>query len=77
MQALGNIDDKEAYGNFNMGAGFAIYVPEKDVATVLDVAEAFPFKALRAGHIEKSDTKRVVIQPKGLEVPEETLEVRA
>lgn len=76
MQAQGKVDDTEAYGNFNMGAGFAIYVPEKDVSAILDVVRAFPFKALLAGHIEKSDTKRVIIQPKGLDYAEESLAVR-
>ena len=76
IQSIGNVDDAEAYGNFNMGAGFAIYVPEKDVATVLDVAKPFPFAALRAGHVEKSATKRVVIMPKGLEYSADTLGVR-
>jgi phosphoribosylformylglycinamidine cyclo-ligase len=76
MQSMGGVDDAEAYGNLNMGAGFAVYVPEKDVATVLDVAKAFPFAALRAGHLEKSATKRVVITPKGLEYAGETLGVR-
>ena len=60
-----------------MGAGFAIYVPEKDVVTVLDIAKAFPFGALRAGHIEQSAGKRVVIVPKGLEYAGDTLGVRA
>jgi len=76
MQAHGNVDDREAYGNFNMGAGFAIYVPEKDIPAVLDVAKAFPFKALLAGHVEKSAIKRVLIQPKGLEYTGESLAVR-
>jgi phosphoribosylformylglycinamidine cyclo-ligase len=76
IQSVGGVDDAEAYGNFNMGAGFAIYVPEKDVATVLDIAKAFPFAALHAGHIEKSAVKRVVIAPKGIEYPGETLGVR-
>ncbi len=76
IQATGNMGDAEAYGNLNMGAGFAIYVPEKDVATVLDVAQSFPFKAVRAGHVEKSPTSRVVIAPKGLEFSAETLRVR-
>jgi hypothetical protein len=53
-----------------------VYVPEKDVATVLDVAGTFPFAALHAGHVEKSATKRVVITPKGLEYAGETLGVR-
>ena len=76
MQSIGAVDDAEAYGNFNMGAGFAIYVPEKDVATVLDVATGFPFGALRAGHVEHSATKRVVITPKGLEYEADTLRGR-
>ena len=76
MQSLGHIDDREAFGNFNMGAGFAVYVPEKDVSAVLEVVQPFPFKALHAGHIEKSDRKKVVIQPKALEYSGDTLAVR-
>ncbi len=76
MQAQGSIDDSEAYGNFNMGAGFAIYVPEKDVTAVLAVAQAFPFKTMRAGHIEESASKKVVIAPRGLEFSSDTLGVR-
>jgi len=76
IQSVGGVDDAEAYGNLNMGAGFAIYVAEKDVAVVLDVAKAFPFAALRAGHVEKSATKRVVIGPKNLEYSADTLGVR-
>ena len=76
IQAIGGVDDAEAYGNFNMGAGFAIYVPEKDVATVMDVAKPLPFGALLAGHVERSDSRRVVIVSKGLEYSADTLEVR-
>ena len=76
IQSVGRVDDAEAYGNFNMGAGFAIYVPETDVATVLDVAKGFPFGALHAGHVENSATRRVVIAPKGLEYEGGTLAVR-
>ena len=76
IQSVGGVDDAEAYGNLNMGAGFAIYVAEKDVAVVLDVAKAFPFAALRAGHVEKSATKRVVLGPKNLEYSADTLGVR-
>jgi phosphoribosylformylglycinamidine cyclo-ligase len=76
MQSTGNITDAEAYGNFNMGAGFAIYVPEADVPRVLDIARGFPFKAMRAGQVETSTTKKVVIVPKGLEYSADTLGVR-
>ena len=76
IQSVGNVDDAEAYGNLNMGAGFAIYVAESDVPTVLDIAKGLPFGAFRAGHVEKSATKRVVINPKGLEYSADTLGVR-
>jgi phosphoribosylaminoimidazole (AIR) synthetase len=59
-----------------MGAGFAIYLPESDVPAVLDIAKAFPFAALHAGHVERSATKRVLIAPKGLEFSSDTLGVR-
>ncbi len=59
-----------------MGAGFAIYVPESDVPTVLDIVKAFPFGALHAGHVERSATRRVVIAPKDLEYSADTLSVR-
>jgi phosphoribosylformylglycinamidine cyclo-ligase len=76
IQMHGNIEDAEAYGNFNMGAGFAIYVPESNVAAVLEVARAFPFKAMRAGHVEKSESRKVVIRPKSIEFSGDSLGVR-
>lgn len=82
IQRQGPVDDKEAYGNLNMGAGFALYVPERDVKRVLSVLESNTyrfqesFRAVRAGHIEKSNGKRVVILPKELVYSEETLKVR-
>jgi phosphoribosylformylglycinamidine cyclo-ligase len=76
IQSTGSITDAEAYGNLNMGAGFAVYVPEKDVPRVLDIARSFPFNALRAGQVENSATKKVVIAPKGLEFSADTLAVR-
>jgi phosphoribosylformylglycinamidine cyclo-ligase len=76
IQSVGNVDDAEAYGNFNMGAGFAVYVPEKDVPSVLEVAKVFQFKALLAGTVENGPRKKVIIRPKGIEFSEETLRVR-
>ena len=76
MQKHGNIDDSEAYGNFNMGAGFALYVPKEEVETVLVLARSFGFSAFEAGHIEKSKEKKVVILPKNLVYLGDTLAVR-
>ncbi len=75
IQKHGPVDDKEAYGNLNMGAGFALYVSESDVAQVLDLAP-FGYRVSIAGHVEDCDTKKVVIKPAGLEYAGETLAVR-
>ncbi|MBI2175659.1 MAG: phosphoribosylformylglycinamidine cyclo-ligase [Parcubacteria group bacterium] len=76
LQKHGPVDDTEAYGNFNMGAGFAFYVSEADTATVLEVAASHKLGALRAGYIERSNEKKVVITPKGLEYSGVTLRLR-
>lgn len=76
MQAHGPVSDEEAYGNLNMGAGFALYVAPQDVPTVLDCAKALGMNGRLAGHIEASDNKRVVITPKKLEYLGSTLQVR-
>lgn len=76
LQKHGPVDDEEAYGNFNMGAGFALYVPETDTKKVQEVAGHLGLAVLRAGHIERSDTKKVVIKPKNLEYLGKTLGVR-
>lgn len=76
IQKQGPVDDREAYGNFNMGAGFALYMSEADIVKVQKVAGDLGLVALHAGHIEQSETKKVVIKPKNLEYFDSTLGVR-
>jgi len=76
LQKHGPIDDEEAYANFNMGAGFALYVPESDVSKVLQTADSLGFSAFRAGYIEQSNEKKVIIEPKNLPYFGSTLGVR-
>ena len=80
IQQYGPVDDREAYSVFNMGAGFALYVPEADVQKVWYVLNLYNtphrFSAVYAGHIETSREKRVVIKPKNLEYFGATLGVR-
>lgn len=78
IQEHGPVGDYEAYGNFNMGAGFAIYLPASQVKRALGVLgrDAPQNWAYLAGHIEKGKRK-VVIEPLGgLEYGEDTLGVR-
>ncbi len=75
LQKHGPVDDTEAYGNLNMGAGFALYVTKAEATQVIDVAEKLGLRAFVAGYIEDGD-KKVVIKPKNLEYAGETLAVR-
>lgn len=66
MQQHAQMSDKEAYGTFNMGAGFALYVPPHEVDRVIKLAAQENIKAWRGGHVEKrGDEKKVIIKPKG------------
>jgi phosphoribosylformylglycinamidine cyclo-ligase len=76
LQEYGPVDDEEAYANFNMGAGFALYVAENDVEKILEIAQPYPFGILKAGYVERSKEKKVIIKPKGLEYAGTTLGVR-
>lgn len=75
IQEHGPVDDEEAYGNLNMGAGFALFVPESKVNDVL-LQYNDKFRCYVAGYVEKSSVKRVVIPSKNLEYKSETLAVR-
>jgi phosphoribosylformylglycinamidine cyclo-ligase len=75
IQEQGPVDDMEAYGNFNMGAGFALFVPASKANDIL-LQYNDKFRCYFAGNVEKSPVKRVVIRPKGLEYKAETLAVR-
>ena len=76
IQEHGPVDDQEAYANLNMGAGFALYVRESDVAKLLSIAHSLGLSALRGGTIASSKIKKVIINPLGLEYLGPTLGVR-
>ena len=76
IQEQGPVDDLEAYANFNMGAGFALYVPQNNVKTVIDIAMSLGLVAFKAGHIDAAQNKKVIIAPLGIEYAGDTLRVR-
>jgi phosphoribosylformylglycinamidine cyclo-ligase len=69
------MDEREAYGTFNMGAGYAIYVAEQDVIRTLAVCAESGTPALHAGRIEKGK-RSISIKPLGLVFEGETLALR-
>lgn len=69
-------DAREAYGNLNMGAGFALFVAAGDAQRTVAIAEAAGVRAFAAGVVE-AGPKRVVIEPLGLTFGGDDLHVRA
>jgi phosphoribosylformylglycinamidine cyclo-ligase len=65
----------EAYGTFNMGAGFALYVPAHAAANAVEIARRNGWSLLDAGRVE-AGPRRVVIEPLGLTYQGETLAIR-
>jgi phosphoribosylformylglycinamidine cyclo-ligase len=76
MVEHGPLEISEAYGNLNMGAGFAVMVPEADVEKVLKVAKECGIAAWNAGTVDEGP-KKVVIEPKEIVFEGESLQVRA
>jgi phosphoribosylformylglycinamidine cyclo-ligase len=71
------MDAREMYGTFNMGAGFAAYVDAADAQRCIDLAQREGYTAWLGGHVEKQDgRKAVVIEPLGIAFEGETLKVR-
>ena len=70
------MDDREAYGTLNMGAGFALFVAPGHAQEVVRIAKGLGVPALQAGVVE-AGIKRVVIEPLQLEYGAEELHLRA
>jgi phosphoribosylformylglycinamidine cyclo-ligase len=73
-QQSGN-DETEMYGNYNMGAGYAVYVLAGQARQVVDIAAGLKLKAWVAGRVE-AGPKQVVIEPLDITFAGDTLEVR-
>lgn len=77
LQEQGPVTDEEAYGNLNMGVGFALFVPQDKVDLTVQLARTCGIEAWQGGHVElRGDEKKVIIVPKGLEYSAETLVIR-
>jgi phosphoribosylformylglycinamidine cyclo-ligase len=76
MQA-GPIDVREAYGTFNMGIGFAVYVSPGLAEPVLAAARASGYEAWQAGRVRKDGARKAVVIPSlGVTYEADTLQVR-
>jgi phosphoribosylformylglycinamidine cyclo-ligase len=68
------MSDREAYGTFNMGAGFAVYVEREHADVVVEIARGCGMKAHVAGHVE-SGGRAVELTPLGITYSGEEMEL--
>lgn len=76
IQQHAGIDDREAYGSLNMGAGFAFYVAADQAEEVVRIAASAGVQGWVAGRVEKGP-KQVVIEPLSLTYAADELHLRA
>jgi phosphoribosylformylglycinamidine cyclo-ligase len=68
--------NEEAYGTFNMGFGFALYLPRAAVADALLAAKSVGFDLVYVGHAEKGP-RQVVLRPLDITFDGASLEIRS
>ena len=68
-------DQTDMYGNYNMGAGYAVYVPAEQAADVMAIAAKLGLQSWLAGSV-RTGPKQVVIKPLDITFAGETLEMR-
>lgn len=66
---------EEMYGNYNMGAGYALYVENASAEKVVDIANRAGYQAWIAGKVTEGP-KQVNIEPLSITFSEESLGVR-
>lgn len=68
-------NDKEMYGNFNMGSGYAIYLPADQVGNAQSIISKHNLKSWNAGVINKGP-RQIIIKPKNITFAPESLNLR-
>lgn len=70
-----DLTDQEMYATFNMGAGLAIYVPQRDASRVIAIAKRQRLHAWCAGYVAEG-SRQIVIKSKRIVFSSETLKIR-
>lgn len=75
LQERAGLDARGAYGTFNMGAGFGLFVRAQDAEEVARVARATGVHAWVAGSVEQGP-KQLLLEPLGLRYDGDALALR-
>lgn len=78
VQEVTGMTDEQIYGDYNMGAGFALYVSPEQATDVVKAAYVAGYSAEISGYVDEpvNNQKRVVIGPKNIEYSGESLQLR-
>jgi phosphoribosylformylglycinamidine cyclo-ligase len=74
LAAEAGMSERDAYGTFNMGAGWAVYVEPDQADAVVEAAAATGMTARKAGHVEQGD-RAVELPAKGITYRGDELEL--
>lgn len=75
IQDVGKFTNEQMYAAFNMGAGFAFYVPGEQAVLVQEIARKKGYQSWDAGVVE-GGPKQVVIEPNGITYRQDSLQIR-
>lgn len=75
IQDKTKMSDAQMYGDYNMGAGFALITTKDSVDKILEVSQSLGYQALDAGYIERGP-RRVCLEPLNIEFKGESLQIR-
>lgn len=68
-------NETDMYGNYNMGAGYAIYLPDEQSLQAQQIIKALGFNSWVAGKVE-TGPRQVLIKPKNIKFSGESLGLR-
>lgn len=75
IQRHAELDDRQAYSTFNMGAGFALFVAADDAARTVQIAQGLGVSALLAGAVHEGP-RQLTIEPLSLRFDADDLQLR-
>lgn len=75
IQQKTGMSGQQMYGDYNMGAGFALYLSQKDVDKTLKIAKELNCNAIDAGFVE-TGPRILNIKPLGIKFTGKSLKIR-
>lgn len=75
MQKHAGLSNEEAYGTFNMGQDYAIFLAKNDVKKAKEIIQKNKFQSLDAGYVDQGK-KQVILTSKRVTYTSESLDLR-